>query len=58
MTERRYILPPPAGFADESNQPPDLQEWIARYGCYQNIPWDAWDRAHAKYQARYRRKPA
>jgi hypothetical protein len=55
MTDRN-ILPQQSGFADESNQPPDLQEWVARYGGYQNIPWDQWDRANAEYQARRREK--
>lgn len=26
-------------------QMPDLQEWVARYGGYPNIPWDKWDAA-------------
>jgi hypothetical protein len=45
------------GFADESNQPPDLQEWVARYGGYQNIPWDLWDAAVVEYQTRRRERP-
>jgi hypothetical protein len=24
---------------------PDLQEWLARYGGYWEIPWDRWDAA-------------
>jgi hypothetical protein len=30
-------------------QPPDLQEWIARYGSYSAIDWAAWDRAMAAW---------
>jgi len=33
---------------------PDLQEWVARYGGYTNIPWDKWDAAVAEYQAKRR----
>jgi hypothetical protein len=32
-------------------QPPDLQEWIQRFGGYWAISWDEWDRANADYQA-------
>jgi hypothetical protein len=39
---------------DQSNQPPDLQEWVVKYNGYWNIPWDQWDRANAEYQARRR----
>jgi hypothetical protein len=52
MTEQSST--PQSGFADESNRPPDLQEWIEKYGGYQNIPWDQWDRMNAEYQARRR----
>lgn len=31
-------------------QPPDLQQWIARYGGYLKIPWDEWDRAVETYE--------
>ena len=41
---------------DGSPRPPDLQEWIARYGGRPNIPWDKWDAAIAEYQ-RARRAP-
>jgi hypothetical protein len=37
-----------------TNKPPDLQEWVARYGGYQQIPWDEWDQAVADYQAQRR----
>jgi len=29
---------------------PDLQEWVARYGGYPNIPWDKWDAAMAAWE--------
>jgi hypothetical protein len=35
---------------DGSPRPPDLQEWIARYGGRPNIPWDKWDAAIAEYK--------
>jgi hypothetical protein len=35
---------------DRSPRPPDLQEWIARYGGRPNIPWDKWDAAIAEYK--------
>jgi hypothetical protein len=35
-------------------KPPDLQEWVASYGGFQNIPWDRWDELNAEYQARRR----
>jgi hypothetical protein len=28
---------------------PDLQEWVARYGGYQSIPWAEWDAAMAAW---------
>jgi hypothetical protein len=31
-------------------KPPDLQEWIRRFGGYHNIPWPEWDAANAEYQ--------
>jgi hypothetical protein len=31
-------------------KPPDLQEWVARHGGYNRIPWDQWDKAMAEYQ--------
>jgi hypothetical protein len=31
--------------------PPDLQEWINRYGGYHAIPWKEWHSANAAYQA-------
>jgi len=46
-----------AAMSDEENAidpPPDLQEWICRYGGYPNIPWDQWDRAVADWRARHR----
>jgi hypothetical protein len=30
--------------------PPNLQEWVERYGGYHNIPWPEWDKANAEYQ--------
>jgi hypothetical protein len=54
MTDRQILPACSSGFAEESNQPPDLQEWVARYGGYQNIPWDQWDGANAEYQERRR----
>lgn len=30
-------------------RPPDLQEWVTRYGGYDQIPWVEWDRAVADY---------
>lgn len=35
---------------DDNRQPPDLQEWIERYGGYHKTPWDKWDAANLKYQ--------
>jgi hypothetical protein len=35
---------------DDPPQPPDLQEWVARYGGYLNIDWAKWDEAVATYQ--------
>jgi hypothetical protein len=35
--------------------PPDLQEWIAFYGGYHNIPaeaWAEWDRLHVALRER------
>jgi hypothetical protein len=32
-------------------KPPDLHEWIARYGGYTKIDWEAWDRAMEEYQS-------
>jgi hypothetical protein len=32
-------------------KPPDLQEWVARYGGYNEIDWEAWDKAMADYEA-------
>jgi hypothetical protein len=42
--------------SDDDNpvKPPDLQEWIGRYGGYDKIDWEAWDRANAEYQAERR----
>jgi hypothetical protein len=57
MTDRQILPARTSGFADESNQPPDLQEWVARYGGYQNIPWDLWDAAVVEYQTRRRERP-
>jgi hypothetical protein len=37
-----------------NERPPDLQEWIARYGGYLLIPWGDWDRAVAEYHERRR----
>jgi len=37
-----------------SDSPPNLQEWVARYGGYANIPWAEWDRANAEWQERRR----
>ncbi len=37
-----------------TDSPPDLQEWVARYGGYQNIPWTLWDSANAQWQERRR----
>jgi hypothetical protein len=36
-------------------QAPDLQEWIAKYGGYRNIPWVEWDKAmeEINYLRRY-----
>lgn len=36
--------------------PPDLQEWVARYGGYWRIPWPLWDKAIA--DARQARRDA
>ena len=38
----------------DAPQPPDLQEWVARYGGYTNIPWSEWDAAVSEYQAKRR----
>jgi hypothetical protein len=57
MTDHQILPARQSGFADESNQPPDLQEWVARYGGYQNIPWDLWDAAVVEYQTRRRERP-
>ena len=38
----------------DAPQPPDLQELVARYGGYTNIPWSEWDQAVAEYQAKRR----
>jgi len=35
-------------------EPPDLQEWIDRFGGYANIPWPEWDAANQNYQVRRR----
>jgi hypothetical protein len=35
---------------DGGPRPPDLQEWIDRYGGLPKIPWDKWDAAIAEYQ--------
>jgi hypothetical protein len=37
-------------------KPPDLQEWIARYGGYHKIDWEAWDRAVELWLAAYRQE--
>ena len=37
-------------------EPPDLQEWVRRYGGYNNIPWADWDRANAEYQTARRER--
>jgi hypothetical protein len=34
---------------DTYPKPPDLQEWVARYGGYPNIPWAEWDQAVAAW---------
>jgi hypothetical protein len=39
---------------DDDLKPPDLQEWVAKYGGYENIPWDLWDAANEEYQTRRR----
>jgi hypothetical protein len=39
---------------DDTVRPPDLQEWVRRYGGYNRIDWEAWDRANAEYQAERR----
>ena len=31
-------------------KPPDLQEWVLRYGGYWNIPWDEWDVQVAQWE--------
>ena len=31
-------------------KPPDLQEWVAKYGGYWKIPWNEWDAAVKRYQ--------
>jgi hypothetical protein len=36
-------------------QAPDLQEWVEKYGGYQNIPWPEWDAAMTRWQAARRR---
>jgi len=35
-------------------QAPDLQQWVAKYGGYQNIPWEQWDAATRRYQTERR----
>jgi hypothetical protein len=37
-----------------TDSPPNLQEWIARYGGYAKIPWTLWDSANAEWQERRR----
>lgn len=41
-----------SNIADDSDppKPPDLQDWIARFGGHRNIPWDQWDTAVEEYQ--------
>jgi len=29
---------------------PDLQQWVARYGGYENMDWSEWDRAVARWR--------
>jgi len=31
-------------------KPPDLQEWVARYGGYWKIPWPEWDEAISQWR--------
>lgn len=33
---------------------PDLQDWVARYGGYNKIPWKQWDAALGAWQTAYR----
>jgi hypothetical protein len=40
----------PTATEDRNMKAPDLQEWIARYGGYPNIPWTKWDAAVAAWQ--------
>jgi hypothetical protein len=37
-------------------KPPDLQEWVARYGGYHKIPWAEWDAAIEQWQAARRQE--
>ncbi len=39
---------------DVRPKPPDLQQWIEKYGGYWNIPWPEWDAANIEYQHFYR----
>jgi hypothetical protein len=34
---------------DAYPKPPDLQEWVARYGGYHKIPWPEWNAAMAAW---------
>jgi hypothetical protein len=45
--------PKPKSMTDDPDKPkpPDLHEWIARYGGYTKIDWEAWDRAMEEYQS-------
>ena len=37
-------------------RPPDLQEWVARYGGYDKINWEAWDAAVKLWRAAYQQE--
>jgi hypothetical protein len=41
---------------DDDIQAPDLQEWTARYGGYQNIDWERWDAAMASWREQCRHR--
>ena len=46
-------MPRGNGVTDEAPKypkAPDLQEWVAKYGGYWNIPWDLWDAHVAEWE--------
>ena len=46
---------PVAQTTTSTPSPPDLQEWVDRFGGCNKIDWAAWDAANAEYQQRRRK---